>query len=846
MLLIMKRSVTTILFALFMVFFGFFGNQVFAQDRRHQKEVEQLLFRADDHYSRQDYYSAAQEYEAIAAFAPSNSYAAYQLAESYRHYFEYEKAELWYQKTLSIDAENEHPLCSYWYANMLKMNGNYVDSEKAFEVFLSTFVPSGPEQDIFLEYALLDYNGCVLALDELSKPYRDYEFVNLGKHVNTDHLEFAPSIFGSDSTIVITSSREGSKGEEQFNMFGESYCDNYLFEYGKHGWKQHHQNHFDVLNTVRNDGSGVLHPDGSKFYYTICDENTGGECAIYVAKFDGHRWHKPDKLNENVNPEDVWNAQPSLSTTGDTMFFVSKREGGFGDNDIWYTINEGGESWGVAVNLGSQVNTPFVDMCPDYHPATRSLFFASNGHEGFGGLDIFQARDVVGGVHNLGLPFNSNRDDFYFVLGENKGYMASNREAEDAQGHDDIYWFNYNSDDTFLSGIDRDTSYESMDIEGVLLTAETREPVSEVSVFLTENGDILLATETDSLGKFRFQTIDAKRDYLLKLEEGNPNLTEDIRYILDQLKVTKTQVPVTRSIFENIYFDFDKSYVRPEAKRTMDLLVNFQRNNPNVQIELKGNTDSKGSSEYNDRLSQRRSRSAYEYLIAQGFPRTALVTSGWGEETPIASNKNEIGRQLNRRVEFFIRGGQNVPNSEFMTYIIEKRTNIKKVAERFGMTVTQIKEANNLKSNRLRKFRPLRVLRGASAQMIAQVSLDASNMDGYNVPDNTTVASTGRGEDVVIVLTNRRNGGLSGTGNQGGVSINQHNKYTQPNGYNLDGNKNVVAQDGEEIYVVKPLDILARIASQYNMTVANLKELNGLVSNRIQIGQRLRVKKAKI
>ena len=136
---------------------------------------------------------------------------------------------------------------------------------------------------------------------------------------------------------------------------------------------------------------------------------------------------------------------------------------------------------------------------------------------------------------------------------------------------------------------------------------------------LTSDGDILLTTTTDSLGRFRFKTIDAKRDYLIKLAEANPDLTQPIKYILDKLTITSSVQPVTRTLFENIYFDFDKSYIRPEAEMTLQLLLEYQRNNPDCQIEIMGNTDSRGSDEYNLDLSNRRSKAAYDYLVSRGF-----------------------------------------------------------------------------------------------------------------------------------------------------------------------------------------------------------------------------------
>ena len=192
--------------------------------------------------------------------------------------------------------------------------------------------------------------------------------------------------------------------------------------------------------------------------------------------------------------------------------------------------------------------------------------------------------------------------------------------------------------------------------------------------------------------------------------------------------------------------------------------------------------------------------------------------------------------QLNRRVEFYVRGS-NKPNSPYMTYIAEKGMSSKKVGDKFSMTGDQVKEANKLKGNRVKKYQPVRVFRGDLMEMIAPESMLASEMDSYHVEDQPELDPNAPA-DVVVEIKNEK-----GAKSYGGVSINSFTVYEQKNSFNLAGNDSVYARPGEEIYIVKPLDILARIANEYNMSVLQLKLINGLTSNRIQIGQRLRVKK---
>lgn len=832
---------------------------------------------ADRYFENFEYYLAAQEYLKAVQEDREYIYALYFLAESYRLYFNYDRAQKYYALVLQKD-KSAYPLARYWYANMLKNRGEYEKALENFESFLTEYPDSEPYAAKLKEKARIDADGCLLAMNELKKPVRNFNFHGLQSPLNTGASEYAPVIYKNDTNIVITSARPGTVGDKDFNVLGGKFSDLFRFEKGNDStWTPYvAEDKFQDLNTTYNDGSGSFTKDKKKFYFTRADEKfvTADYIdylpAIYVTKFEKGKWSKPERLNENINMKGQYNAEPSISPNGDTLFFVSKRPGGKGMHDIYYSLNTGGdkEEWSEAINL-SIVNTPFIEKSPCYYAKEATLFFSTNGREGFGGLDIFKAvSSDFSTISNLGLPFNSNMDDFYFVLGEDKGYLASNREG--GEGNDDIYFFNIVSSeaiiaevnkDSLMAEIVKDTLYEiahnvsqseienskefslavdsvyngrevsvetsylitdkdsnndgktdikSISIVGTVLYNDTHEPAVDVQNKLKDKeGRVLKTTKTNQEGNFRFDNLPIE-DYKVEIEDEDPRLTNEIKYIVENVKVKTSDQEVSRKLFENIYFGFDKYNLKSSAKKVLKELAEFYRQNPEIQIEMSANTDSYGSSEYNQYLSKQRGNAALDYLIKQGVDRSALVVNALGEEHPWMPNDNAAGRQLNRRVEFHIVGGPGY-DAQAMTYIADPNASLEQIAATFNMTVDELKEMNGIVNERLEAYQPLRVRRTGDADIIAPITLSLIR----SAPaDSITGAET--------------------QNPSGRFALRQAN----PENYK----RRATLKEGEEFFIVAPKNTLFSISRLFGMTVEELKELNGLRGNRILIGQRLKVK----
>lgn len=817
------------------------------------KKAKEAVSIADKYFDNFEYYLAAQEYYKAVAEDPGYIYAIYHLAESYRLYFNYDNAKKYYRLVLEKNKE-AYPLARYWYANMLKNKGQYAEALENFETFMEEYPDGELNAKQLKEKAKIDAGGCVLAMNELKKPVRNYHFHVLKSPVNSEASEYAPAILDNDTVIVITSARSGTVGDKDFNVLGGKFSDFFRFVKGKDStWREYTaDDKFKDLNTAFNEGSGSFTADRKKFYFTRADErNISQEYidympAIYVSRFEKGKWSKPERLNENINMKGEYNAEPSISPKGDTLFFVSKRPGGKGQHDIYYSVNSGGENWQAAINLEA-VNTPFIEKSPCYYPKEQTLFFSSNGREGFGGLDIFKATGKgFANIDNIGLPFNSNMDDFYFVLGEEKGYLASNREG--GMGNDDIYFFNVKSSeaivaeinrDSLLAEIKRDTLYavtavddamdhnnggkdqhvtsavnmvddqmieiKSISIIGRVLIGGTNQPAADVeNKLIDKDGRVIKTTRTNAAGQFRFDNLPIE-DYKVEIEDNDPRLTGEVKYLVEDIQVKTSAQEVSKKLFENIYFSFDKFVLRPEAKKVLKELSEYYKQNPEIQIEMNANTDSYGSSEYNKTLAEKRGEAALEYLIQRGVDKAALVINALGETQPLATNENAAGRQLNRRVEFHIIGGPGY-SAQTMTYIADPNASIEQIAKTFNMTVDELKELNAIRGESLEAYQPLRVRRIGDADIVAPITL--SMIQNAN-PDS-------------LMDSGRR------------LELRQESPE------NLVRRKTL--KEGEDFFIVAPQNTLFSIARLFGMSLDELKELNSLSDDKIFVGQRLIVK----
>jgi peptidoglycan-associated lipoprotein len=392
---------------------------------------------------------------------------------------------------------------------------------------------------------------------------------------------------------------------------------------------------------------------------------------LYITRYRNNVWSEPVMIN--INDPDWWDSAPAFSPDGRTLYFASNRKkGGYGGTDIYSAQMDTRGRFTRVRNLGPEINTPGDENFP-YMAEDGKLYFASDGHPGYGGLDLFVVKRANGktSIVNLGQPMNSSGDDFaIFLFRPDRGFYTSNREG--GKGDDDIYTFinedpNLKVVNYYLQGI----TYTKDKDDKMQVLANTK-----VSI-LDDKGDVMQDFTTGNDGKFLFRVYEnedynmvgeadgflvRRQAYTTKGKSIDPStlkellttITLDTILVLDKIEINKIfQV-------ENIYYNFNKWDIRDDAAKELDKLVQLLIDNPEIKIELGSHTDSIDDNSYNLQLSQRRAESAVRYIVQHGIAPDRIVAKGYGEERPIARNTNPdgtdnpVGRQKNRRTEFKI------------------------------------------------------------------------------------------------------------------------------------------------------------------------------------------------
>jgi outer membrane protein OmpA-like peptidoglycan-associated protein len=424
------------------------------QAARQAQSVRQL---ADGYWQYEQFAEAARHYQKLVALNPDDLAATYRLAECNRRLFRYPAAEAGYGKVHYADPA-AYPEALFQYAAMQKLNGKYAYAIGNFEKFLVLVKAATPEKwanrDEWLARATLEKDGCHFALLREKFARREFNFALLPPPASTPGNDYAPVILAHDSALLVTSGRVLDSTRMADTRLGESFSDFYALQKKGEAWEAGPGDLPAALNTRWNEGTGCFNRDQTKFYYANCSE-PDASCKLYVTTLRGGKWGKPARLNRNVNVPGADARHPALSVTGDTLFFVSDRPGGRGQNDLWMSVTAGGEEWSPAVNLGKDINTPRNELSPFVNPGDGKFLFASDGHLGLGGLDLYGVTRPPGAapeVANLGPPFNSNRDDLFLVMGTHKGYLTSNRAG--GPGGFDLYTFDNFSRSAVIAGID--------------------------------------------------------------------------------------------------------------------------------------------------------------------------------------------------------------------------------------------------------------------------------------------------------------------------------------------------------------------------------------------------------
>lgn len=607
------------------------------------------------------YQSVINHYKGVVAKQPNNPKANYYIAESYRLSNRIKEAEPFYAKA-SGRGPNADSVKLFW-AKSLQANGKYDDARSVLNDLEEKTTEEKLKDRARKELDGLNY------LQNLSEKPSYYKVKSLDA-INTPFTEYAPVYMNGE--LYFTSSRSNAR---IYEATGTPFTDLYKAETkGANVDANTIAPLPELINDSNiNEGCVTFSPDGKLMIFA--KGNSGKrkgsfDVDLYLSRFRNGQWTAPTPIN--INLPNAWESTPALSPDGRTLYFSSNRPGGFGGLDIYTAQMDSRGRFGKVKNMGPAINTAGSELFP-YVAENGKVYFSSDGHPGYGMLDIFVINRANGKtvVENLGQPVNSTADDFgIFLFKPDRGFFTSNREG--GKGDDDIYTFvnedpNLRVVNYYLRGITYTTRKDS-----------TREILPNTKVSLLDNtGDVMQDFVTGNDGKFLFRVFENENynligetdGYLVKrqpystvgksvpletLKELVTNIYLDTLIVLDRLEKNKI------FILDNIYFDYDKADIRSDAALELNKLVQLLEDNPEIKIEMGSHTDSIASDVYNLELSQRRAESTVAYLIRKGIAPERLVAKGYGESKPIARNTNADGtdnpegRQRNRRTEFKI------------------------------------------------------------------------------------------------------------------------------------------------------------------------------------------------
>ncbi len=463
--------------------------------------------------------------------------------------------------------------------------------------------------------------------------------------LNEFQLQYFP-VLTADGEQILFTKRDGTGNFDKEDIYT-------AFLTNSGGWTKP-QSIAQTINSPYNEGTCSITADGNILIYTSCDApDSQGSCDLYVAYRINGAWQRPTNMGPKVNSRS-WESQPSLSADGRVLFFSSNRKGGYGGNDIWYTVRQMDGTWSEAKNLGAIVNTQKDEISPFMFFNNEILFFASDGHQGFGGMDIFLSRVKNGVFHapeNLGLPINDQLDQVALFITAKKDY-AYYTELNTSNGTKDrslLYRFKF-PEEIYIG--------ENLTVtEGKVFNAKTGQPISAtLSLVSLTNDSTLYQFQSDGkTGDFMMLYPDKAISGLYVEKQGYlPKIYNVERDKIKNVKDLKVElVPVSSGeefVFENVFFDFDKFDLKPESLSSLKRLQKFLLENPNVNILISGHTDNVGSTAYNQTLSLQRAKSVQQFLVNAGLHPGRVLVEGKGDKEPMVPNSTAENQALNRRI----------------------------------------------------------------------------------------------------------------------------------------------------------------------------------------------------
>lgn len=616
----------------------------------------QRKYTADKYFESFAYKKAAELYERIYDKGNESYEIISRLGDSYYYNSEFLESEKWYKLLMDNYESMTSPEYFFRYAQSLKSNGKIKESDE----WLLKFSTINEK----------DSRG--KALEENENYFSDYTkskkkvFVNIKNlSINSKYSDFGGFIY--KKTFYFASTKPVGENDKLYKWNNQPHLNIYkateVYNQKNQTVDLKEEEIISSLSSQYHESNAVITSDGKTMYFTRTNFNgkklEGGDnqiayLKIYKAENINGEWGNITELPFNNDNYSV--GHPALSADEKTLYFISDMPNGFGATDIYKVTILEDNTYGTPVNLGKEINTEGREMFP-FIAKDNTLYFASDGHLGLGALDIFESKNNDGTYQkpsNLGTPINGAYDDFAFVIDDekNNGFFSSNRKG--GKGDDDIYSFIlYNCKE---------------DITGVVSEENSDKPISGVTVkLINAEGKVLAQKITGRNGAYTFVEVDCEKDYIVVAEKEDYKADKKQLQTLDVNKqLVTTNLSLKPLIIEDqivinpIYFDFDKHTIREDAEYELEHIVSVMKNHPEMIIKIESHTDSRGSKEYNKKLSEKRAKSTRDYIVSRGISSGRIKSAlGFGEEQLLNNCDHTTScsakeHQKNRRSYFYI------------------------------------------------------------------------------------------------------------------------------------------------------------------------------------------------
>ncbi|OAD92249.1 flagellar motor protein MotB [Aequorivita soesokkakensis] len=618
-----------------------------------QKDIQ----KANKEFDKFAYIDAREIYLKVVADGYESAEIFKKLGDTYYFNSDYTNAAKWYDKLVKQFPDQTEPEYYYRAAQSLKSLGKYSESD----ALLKDYVAKGG-------------NGLVIKSYEddpnylKSTVFKARDFVLEKVAVNSSNSDFGASFYGNDK--IVYASASGTEGMKVSEWTNQPFLDLFMADRDSTGQLSNAMRLGGDINTQYHESSTAFTKDGYTVYFTRNnfidgkkgkDKNKTIRLKLYKATKTGdYNWTNIVELPFNSKEYSV--AHPALSPDGKKLYFSSDMPGTLGMSDLWYVDILGNDSYGTPVNLGPNINTEARESFP-FISDKNNLYFSSDGRSGLGGYDIFVTplddAGKPGKITNLGAPSNSDQDDFGFIINEDDriGYVSSNRGGDRGSIDDDIYLVK---------------EICSITIQGKVFDEETKDPLPGAQVsLLDENNQLVSQTTAKYDGTYSFVG-DCGTQYTVRgVKEGyNPyekmietpmlSGTIDVPLPLKRIDPCPPNDLGCKLNLQPIYFDFDKSNIRPDAEIELAKILAAMREYPELIIHIESHTDSRGNDSYNMSLSERRAQSTLKWLVGKGIDKNRLTAKGYGESQLVNQCSNGVSctaeeHQLNRRSMFIIK-----------------------------------------------------------------------------------------------------------------------------------------------------------------------------------------------